>query len=89
MSNTTWITYFGNLQLEAMFRGDNITTASVEFTLKNRTGHIVEQLPAIPVQQLLNISHVIEKSIRLHELNIDLELHRMLKEKEKQDGKKD
>ena len=42
----------------------------------------------IPVQQLLNVSYLIEKSIRIYELQMESELHRMLKEKEKRDGKK-
>ena len=88
MSDTTWIINFGNVRLEAIFRGNDLRIASVEFMLKNPIGHIIQQLPVIPVQQLLNVSYVIEKSIRIYELQIESELHRMLKEKEKRDGKK-
>ena len=41
MSNIIWVTCFGHLQLEAIFRGNDLQTASVEFTLKNSIGHIV------------------------------------------------
>ena len=88
MSDTTLVINFGNIYLEAEFRGNELQTASVEFTLKNSIGYIVQQLPVIPVQQLLNVSYVIEKSIRIYELQMESELHRMLKEKEKRDGKK-
>ena len=88
MSDITWIINFNNVQLEAIFRGNDLYTASVEFILKNRIGHIIQQLPVIPVQQLLNISYVIEKSIKVYELQMESELYRMLKEKEKRDGKK-
>ena len=87
MSDITWVINFGNVRLEAIFKGNDLRTASVEFILKNPIGHIVQQLPVIPVQQLLNISYVIEKSIRIYELQMESELHRMLKEKEKRDGK--
>ena len=88
MSKGIWVINYGNIYLEAEFRGNDLQTASVEFMLKNSIGHIVQQLPVMPVQQLLNVSYVIEKSIRIYELQMESELHRMLKEKEKRDGKK-
>ena len=85
MSDTIWIINFHNVRLEAIFKGNDFNIASVEFTLKNNIGHIIQQLPVIPVQQLFNISYVISKAIKVYDLQIESELHRMLKEKEKRD----
>lgn len=78
MSDTTWIINYGGIVLKGRFEGEEFEKASVKFSLvRADTGKVIEEIPMIPVKELLSCVYVIGLSLQKYEAQLVKDLQRM------------